>query len=185
MLTEATWLVYFALRYPRKPVGSGKAERSPRSLDVLSSSLFAVGVTSAIFHGTLQQGPQFCDDLSMLALAAALLHPLYTYRRSPGAARIVTGLIILSTSTASAIYVQSGKILYHVYIFSAMLTFIWPRTMYLMYRAPSRRSHKETQQLVRRFWKAVAILITAYIIWNIDLEMCFQLRELRGHRKQF
>lgn len=181
--TDGGRIVYLALRHPRKS-GGNNAGLASKSLDVLSSSLFAVGVTSAMFHGTLRQGPQFCDDLSMLALAAALLQPLYTHGRSPAAARLVTGVIILATSTASAIYVQSGKILYHVYIFSAMLTFIWPRTLHLLYRAPgpkgSGRSREERRRLGGRFWKAVALLITAYIIWNIDLEMCLQLRDLRS-----
>lgn len=37
----------------------------------------------------------------------------------------------------------------------------------------------EKNKLLRRFWKAAITLVVAFIIWNIDLQQCTQLREIR------
>ncbi|KAH8891657.1 alkaline phytoceramidase [Thozetella sp. PMI_491] len=163
--------VYYALRPPRRG-------QRPQRVDSMSIALFSIGVTSAGFHATLRQGPQFMDDLSMLVLAAFLLQYVYTHGQSPSAAGLVSAVIFVGTSIMSVVYVQSGNILLHFYTFAFMLTLIWPRTIYLIYSGS--RPKQDTTRLMRRFGKAVLVLVVAFVIWNIDLEKCLQLRALRN-----
>ncbi|GAB1310275.1 Alkaline ceramidase 3 [Madurella fahalii] len=158
---------YLAFRFP------GRA----RKHDSLSAALFFVGVTSTSYHATLRQGPQFSDDLSMLLLAACLLQRLYTHGQSRAVAAIVTAAIALGTGCMTVLYIRSANILVHLSTFTAMVHLIWPRTLYLIYAGP--RPELEKSKLIRRFWKAAALLVGAFVIWNIDLEMCLELRAIR------
>lgn len=113
----------------------------------------------------------------MLLLAACLLRTLYTHGQTRAVASLVTAAIALGTGCMTILYVRSGNILVHMLTFSAMVHLIWPRTLYLIY-AGSRPEPGKTK-LIRRFRKAVALLIGAFVIWNIDLEKCLELRAIR------
>ncbi|KAK6068748.1 alkaline ceramidase family protein [Seiridium cupressi] len=170
--------VYFALKYPgHSGSHSGKGTWAPGRLDSLSIALLLVGVTSTAFHATLLQAPQLTDDLSMLLLAGTLLQKVYCHGRPRHIALLVSASIWLPTSIAALIYVRSGNILIHVYIFAALVALIGSRLLYLIYC--QRRSEQETTMLGLRFWKGVAFLALAYTVWNIDLEICSQLRTVR------
>lgn len=143
----------------------------------MSWSLVLVGITSLIYHATLLQSCQYSDDLSMFLLTGALLQALYTTNQTASVSRVISIVITLSIVGISALYVQSGSIIFHSTAFGTFLTFIWPRTLYLIYQ--SKRPQAEVSQLIRRFWRAVVFLAVAFIIWNIDLEYCFPIRRLR------
>lgn len=136
----------------------------------MSLSLFLVGVGSFVFHATLRQFLQYCDDLSMFALAASLIERLYSINQDSSTRRLVSILTWSSTVAVSIFYVVNGNLLVHTYSFAAMLTFIWPRTLYLM---------KTNGQ--RIIWaRAVVLLVIAFVLWNIDLRKCFELRKMRN-----
>lgn len=140
-------------------------------------SLFLVGVGSLLFHATLLQTCQYSDDLSMFLLAAALLQALYTFNQTNTLSHVISTVIALSIGGISVLYVQSGSLLFHSTAFATFLTFIWPRTLYLVYQ--TNRPQREVSRLIRRFWRAVAVLLVGFIIWNVDLEYCFPLRNMR------
>ncbi|KAK7754989.1 hypothetical protein SLS62_003073 [Diatrype stigma] len=99
--------------------------------------------------------------------AAALLQPLYARGRStPATTGLTTGLIALATSAA---YVPSGRTLHY-------------QRGGGVEGAAERREAEQRQRkrLLRQFRKVVALLIAAYAICNVDLEMCLQLRALRS-----
>ncbi|KAF3764594.1 hypothetical protein M406DRAFT_278149 [Cryphonectria parasitica EP155] len=170
--------VYYALGCSIVHAGS---RHSPRRFDNLSVALCLVGLTSAAYHGTLRQGAQFSDDLSMLLLCGCLLQKLYSHGQGPRAASLVTAVVVVATSGMSAYYVRSGEIVIHMNTFGAMVSLIWPRTLYLIYSSSpgGTRSPGQTAELVRRFWTAVAFLLLAYVLWHIDLERCLELRRIR------
>lgn len=113
----------------------------------------------------------------MLLLAACLLRTLYTHGQTRGVASLVTAVITLGTGYMAILYVRSANILVHMLTFSAMVHLIWPRTLYLIYVGS--RPEPEKSKLIRRFRKAVALLVGAFVIWNIDLEKCLELRAIR------
>lgn len=143
----------------------------------MAASLFLVGVTSFLFHATLRQMAQFSDDLSMLFLAAALIQRLYCANQPRSRVGLITSVIYAITCGASAFYVQSGNILVHTSLFAAMLTFVWPRTLYLisLHAGPA----EDKARLFGKFKRACAYLAIAFLVWNIDLEACQELRRLR------
>ena len=157
--------VYLAFYYPKRRHGQ---------LDLMSASLVIVGIASFLFHATLRLPAQFSDDISMLFLAGALLRTLYCAKQSPAHFTLITTSIYATVSVMSALYIQSGNLLVHVAMFVGMLMLIWPRTLYLI-------AHRQDNQgmLARKFGMAVAYLALAFLVWNIDLRMCEELRSLR------
>ncbi|KAI8196649.1 Alkaline ceramidase YDC1 [Colletotrichum sp. SAR 10_70] len=174
-LSNATY-IYFALKYPR--ANSKASVPWYRTLDIQSVGLLLVGIFSGVFHGTMHQETQLLDDLSMLILAGSLVQPLYVYRQSSLVGAAVIALLWGSIGTMAVIYVRSGDIFIHVMTFTALLTFVWPRTLYLVYWT-GLYSKEEKKVFMRYFWKAVFALIFGFTLWHIDLEYCAELRAAR------
>lgn len=168
--------VYFALKYPR--ANSKASVPWYRTLDIQSVGLLLVGIFSGVFHGTMHQETQLLDDLSMLILAGSLVQPLYVYRQSSLVGAAVIALLWGGIGTMAVIYVRSGDIFIHVMTFTALLTFVWPRTLYLVYWT-GLYSKAEKKVFMRYFWKAVFALIFGFTLWHIDLEYCAELRAAR------
>lgn len=139
--------------------------------------MILVGVTSTVFHGTLLLNAQLADELSMLVLATAMLHRLYTVGRSPLVRKTVIVVLLSITAGLAVGYVQSGNVMYHVTIFGAQLTCIWPRTLYLMLSV--KRAEGRRAKHLRQFAKAVIALAVGYALWHVDLEFCEPLRSWR------
>ncbi len=144
----------------------------------MSISLVVLGFNSMLFHGTLRQGCQFADELAMFLLAGALLQPLLVVGQTPFVSTLITAIISLSLVVSSFMYIRSAEILFHSFIFVTMLAIIGPRTLILIYGRG--RSAEETGRLIRMFWKSIATLVIAYTAWNVDLEKCLELRQLRS-----
>jgi len=111
----------------------------------------------------------------MLFLAGALLQALYCTGKPPARIRLITITIFSTVSIMSAFYIQSRSLLVHLSMFVGMLQLIWPRTIYII---TCREPHERRKYFVR-FWRAVGYLALAFAVWNIDLEMCQELRNLR------
>lgn len=164
---------YLAYRLPQ----SSKHPHS-RLQDPLSLALFLVGIASTAYHATLRQGLQFADDLSMLFLGACLLHAVYSHRKSTAASRSIAMCLAIGTLGVSIAYIRSGNIMHHFLAFSAMVHLLWPRTVYLI--SYTGRPESERRVFMRKFWKSAGLLVSAFVIWNIDLEWCLRLRDTRG-----
>ena len=172
-LTSCGYKVYMALCYPGR---RGQRSGLFPNLDLMSLSMILVGITSSVFHGTLLLNAQLADELSMLVLATAILHRLYIVGLNPLIGKLFTVLLLSSTLCLATAYIKSGDVMYHVTIFGAQLTCIWPRTLYLIFSLE--RTERRARHL-RQFAKAVIALVVGYALWQIDLEFCEALRSVR------
>ncbi|KAL9944978.1 hypothetical protein D7B24_001405 [Verticillium nonalfalfae] len=166
--------IYYAFRYAKS---ANPATPWYQKIDFMAFSLVCVGVTSAMFHGTMRQVPQLMDDLSMLLLAGALLQPIYALNQTPFRRVLVALTLIFGIGTVSVIYARSGRIVIHMWTFITLLTFIWPRTLYLVRKTGYSGAQKRV--LMRSFARAGWALLAGYALWNVDLELCLGLRALR------
>lgn len=166
--------VWFALRYPKKQ----RSNATPGfALDLMSVSLVVLGINSFIFHATLRHTTQYCDEISMFLLGSALIQGVFTINQSPRVRNIMTAAILGIMTVLSAIYIQTGNILHHVWSFNAMMGLVGLRTMFLIFTGG--RPREEKARLLGLFGKAVAVLVVAYTLWQIDLEKCIELRWIR------
>jgi dihydroceramidase len=115
----------------------------------------------------------------MLYLAGALIQRLYCSKLPSATAMLANAAVFAAVSGLSVYYVQSGNLLLHTSIFAGELTLIWPRTLYLIY-CGRERSVVERSRLLRRFRIAVAYLVLGFVLWNIDINYCMELRDLRS-----
>lgn len=151
----------------------------PKS-DFMSISLLVLGISSFLFHASLQQVFQFADELSMLGLAWAILQGVLIVRGSSSHARLINTSLAIIFPLFSAFYVWTGKIIYHATVFIAIVVLITVRGCYLVFWLEPRFPKAKLDDWRARGAKALAVLVLGYVLWNIDLEMCEQLRALRA-----
>lgn len=151
---------------------------SPK-LDFMSISLLVLGICSFLFHASLRQTLQFADELGMLLLAWALLQGILTRPRPTTQDRVIDISLAIIFPLFSAFYVWTGKIIYHASVFFAICVLITIRGIHLFYwRKPEFPEAKRKDWIIRGR-KAFASLVIAYVLWNIDLEFCAELRAVR------
>jgi dihydroceramidase len=151
---------------------------APRS-DFMSISLLVLGIASFLFHASLRHSLQFADELAMLGLTWSLLQGTLTVRQSPANARLITITLASVFPLCSAVYVWTGKIIYHVAIFAAMLTLIIIQGHYLFHWMKPEFSAAKRYRWRSKGRKALFILFIGYILWYVDLEYCAELRNFR------
>lgn len=147
-------------------------------MDALAFSLLLVGIFSLVYHATLHKETQFLDEMSMFFLGTALLQPLYTKGFNPSAQKAITTTLVSLVVGVSAVYYQKKDILIHLVAFALMENLIWPRLLYLIYY--HERPAADRSRLVKQFWAAVGLMVLAIVVWLIDLELCYPLRDIRG-----
>ncbi|KAG6292318.1 hypothetical protein E4U46_000295 [Claviceps purpurea] len=168
--------VYYALRFMYGPGSRGLL--SPR-WDAMSLSLIVLGIGSFLFHATLRQTLEFADEFSMLGMTWSMLQASVPIRTSPVTYRAVsTGLAICYVSF-TAFYLSSPKIIYHVIAFVISLLVLIARSQYVCRWVQPVFAPAQRLDWIARIWKAMGLGVLAYVIWNIDLEYCAQLRALR------
>lgn len=145
----------------------------------MSTSLFVLGVGSFFYHASLRQGLQFVDDLSMLVLAWSMLQATLTFRQPPARTRLITVGLAVVVPLFSICYVWSPNVLYHTAAFLSMIAILTFRTIYLFHRLQPAFPPAKSQDWGVRTWKAIIISLVGYVLWNIDLEYCAELREFR------
>ncbi|KAK3374117.1 ceramidase [Lasiosphaeria ovina] len=170
--------VYFALRYMYGPGSRGLL--SPR-WDFMSASLLVLGGASFLFHATLRHYMQFADELSMLGVTWSVLQGTMPVRHSPTNARLISAGLALFNPLFSAFYVWTGEIIYHYTAFGAMIVLITLRGIYLFYYLEPAFPEAKRRSWRFRGWRALFAFVFGYVLWNIDLEFCAELRELREH----
>ncbi|KAI0425564.1 ceramidase [Xylaria sp. FL1042] len=168
--------VFFALQYMYGPGSRGVL--SPK-LDFMSVSLFVLGIASFLFHASLRQNLQFGDELAMLGLVWSILQGLLTIRRSSVYDRFVNISLATIFPVFAVFYVWTGKIIYHVTGFAIAIAFIILRGVYLFYWREPGFPESKVAEWRARGRVALVLMGVAYILWNIDLEFCAQLRRLR------
>ena len=151
---------------------------SPRA-DFMSVSLLLLGIASFIFHATLKQSTQFADEMGMLLLSWSLLQSIMIVPSSPRYNRYLKMALGVVFPSFGAFYIWTGKIIYHVSAFALILVLITIRGHYLfLWRRPAFPEDKNREWRYRGRMVLVYLLV-GYALWNIDLEFCAQLRELR------
>ncbi|KAK2594965.1 alkaline ceramidase ydc1 [Conoideocrella luteorostrata] len=168
--------VYLALRYMYGPGSRGMF--APK-LDFMSISLLGLGIGSFSFHASLRQTLEFADEFSMLGLTWSLLQATLTTRQSATKSFIIsTGLALCFTSFA-IFYLRSPSIIYQVIAFVIGLLVVILRTQYLYHWAQPAFPKAKSRDWNIRTWKAISVCLVGYVLWNIDLEYCAQLRTIR------
>lgn len=163
----------------RSMYGPGSRGLFSPKLDFMSISLFVLGINSFLFHASLRQTMEFADELGMLGLTWSMLHATLVVRQSPGRARLISiGLAIFFLSF-SAFYVHSGKIIYQVIAFGTGIALVLLRSQQLFHLARPAFPTAKSRDWNIRTWQSIGLLLFGYLIWNIDLEFCAQLRAIR------
>ncbi|KAI0156470.1 ceramidase [Xylariaceae sp. FL1272] len=168
--------VFFALQYMYGPGSRGIFR--PK-IDFMSVALFVLGIASFLFHASLRHAMQFGDELAMLGLVWTILQGLLTVRRSSGYDKFITLSLATVFPLFGVFYVWTGKIIYHYVGFSLAVYSIVLRGIYLFYwRKPGFPAAQVAQWRIRGRI-ALILMIVAFVLWNIDLELCAELRKLR------
>ncbi|KAH8664620.1 ceramidase [Xylariales sp. PMI_506] len=168
--------VYYALRYM---YGSGSRGLFSPKWDFMSISLLVLGICSFLFHASLRHAMQFADEFAMLGLVWSLLQGLLTGRGPTAYDRLVKVSFAIVFPVFSVFYAWTGKIIYHYIVFAFALVLITVRGHYLfLWRKPGFPESK-CAGWRSRGRKALALLVVGYILWNIDLEYCPELRRLK------
>ncbi|KAI0476931.1 ceramidase [Xylaria cf. heliscus] len=170
--------VFFALQYM---YGHGSRGFFGPKFDFMSISLLVLGIASFLFHASLRQNLQFGDELAMLGLVWSMLQGLLTVRHSSAYDKFINISLAIVFPLFALFYIWTGKIIYHVIEFSIALGLIILRCVYLFYwRKPGFPATKVAEWRIRGRI-ALVLMGVAYILWNIDLEFCAELREIREH----
>ncbi|KAK3304726.1 ceramidase [Chaetomium strumarium] len=176
-------LTNVAYVYPALRSMYGRGSRgvfAPR-WDFMSVSLLVLGIGSFLFHASLRLTLEFVDELSMVLLTWSMLQALLTTRQPPFRARLISvGLAVVHIAFA-AFYIRSAQIIHQVYAFWTALASISLRTTYLFYGLQPALPEAKTGAWKVRIWQSVGVCILGYLIWNVDLEYCAELRALRQH----
>ncbi|KAK5084072.1 hypothetical protein LTR70_008054 [Exophiala xenobiotica] len=183
--------IYYAL-YP--PLLSLRARKDVSS-QVLSTSmiwdvhviaLMSIGITSAMFHASLQSFPQFLDESSMYFLVAGFAFDLLTtsYSMIPGKHTIIhhhrtviASGILLTVLTTSTISLWTGDLLIHTFTFAAAIIICGIRMGGLI-----RKHGKEARsKLYWHLFTADMTLNAGLALWLIDCSptYCAYLRQFR------
>jgi dihydroceramidase len=147
-------------------------------VDFMSMSLLMLGIGSFLFHATLRQALEFVDELSMLGLTWSMLQAVLTAQQSTATARLISIALAAFHIPFLAFYVWSAQIIYQVVAFLGTIALIGFRTHYLLYQ-PGMSKEKSRDWTVRAL-RAVFISVFGYILWNIDIKFCQELRDIRG-----
>ena len=154
--------------------------------DVHTIALMSIGITSAMFHASLQSFPQFLDESSMYFLVAAFAFDLLTTSYSTLAGKSVVTThhralaataILLVICTTSIITLKTGDLIIHSITFGCALVACGIRMGQLI-----RKHNKDSRS--RLYWHlfiADMTLNVGFALWLIDCSptYCAYLRNFR------
>jgi len=183
--------IYFAIYPPKLSLWSSKNASSqgrstPMVWDVHTIALMSIGITSAMFHASLQSFPQFLDESSMYFLVAAFAFDLLTTSYSTLAGKSVVTThhralaataILLVICTTSIITLKTGDLIIHSITFGCALVACGIRMGQLI-----RKHNKDSRS--RLYWHlfiADMTLNVGFALWLIDCSptYCAYLRNFR------
>ncbi|PBP19980.1 hypothetical protein BUE80_DR009213 [Diplocarpon rosae] len=167
-LTNLTYL-YYALHGIKN--NANRQDAVLRNLPYLG--IAGVGLGSAVFHATMKNYTQWCDDLSMLAAVATVYHRVSTFDKSLSAT-VISGCIITVLMAAFSVWhCVADEITMHSVLFAIMIILVGERTRSIISaRVEDPAVAKEVKKLAT--WGA-GIFLSGFIIWNIDNVICASL----------
>ncbi|CZT10101.1 related to YPC1-Alkaline Ceramidase [Rhynchosporium agropyri] len=167
-LTNITYLLY-AFHGIRN--NANRKDAVLRNLPYLG--IAAVGFGSAIFHTTMKNYTQWCDDLSMLVAVASVVHRVYTFDKSLKTT-VISGTVFTVVMTAFSIWhCITDELIMHNVIFAFMIVAVGQKTRSIISsRVENPAVAKEVRKLAT--WGGV-IFVSGFGIWNIDNALCSSL----------
>jgi dihydroceramidase len=168
--------VYLALRYM---CGAESRSILPSRWDFMSITLLSLGIGSFLFHASLRQTLEFADEPSMLGLTWSMLRATLIARQRPSTSRSISVSLTLVFAAFSVFYVKLAKIIYQVIAFASGIALVTLRSQYLFHRLQLPFPKDRSRDWNIRTWQAIGACLFGYLLWNIDLEYCGELRKLR------
>lgn len=159
--------------------GPGSRGLLKPNVDFMSVTLLLLGIGSFLFHASLRQTLEFADELSMMGLIWSMLQATLTVRQSPAMSKIISVVLAVIFLSFTAFYLNSPLIIYQVIAFLAGLGVVVLRTLYLLHLVQPALPKAKSRAWSKRALTALGICIIGYGIWNIDLEFCQKLRDIR------
>ena len=167
--------------YARKSSSRSSSSLLPTNIDFMSVALLILGIGSFLFHASLRQTLEFVDELSMLILNWAMLNTMMQIRQPDRQRRIIYSLVLATVYISfSVFYVYSALIIYQVIAFLTGIGITMLRTQYLFSWVQPAFPAEQSKAWNRRSWQAVGISSLGYLLWNIDLEFCKELRDMKA-----
>ncbi|KAK0619103.1 ceramidase [Immersiella caudata] len=174
-LTNLAYII-FALRVMYGPGSRGILR--PK-LDFMSISLFGLGIGSFLFHASLRHTLEYVDELSMLVLTWSMLHSVLVTGQRPSRIRSISVGLTAFYLPLLVYYVYSENIIYQVVGFTGSIVIIGLRTNYIV-RVAKAFPRAKAHELTSRSRQAVFVGLFGYLLWNIELKYCTELRDLRA-----
>jgi len=168
--------VYYALRFM---YGPGSRGILAPNLDFMSIALLALGVGSFLFHASLRHALEYVDELSMLGLTWSMLQASMTARQPPSKSRAITAGLAIFHIAFCFFYVWSASILSQVVVFVGSIIAVGMRAHYLFHWVKPGFPSEKRRNWAKRTRRAALIAFIGYIIWNVDLQYCAELRAIR------
>ncbi|CAL3967690.1 hypothetical protein PZA11_003926 [Diplocarpon coronariae] len=167
-LTNLTYL-YYALHGIKN--NANRKDAVLRNLPYLG--IAGVGLGSAVFHATMKNYTQWCDDLSMLVAVATVYHRVSTFDKSLSTT-VISGFVITAVIAAFSVWhCVTDEITMHSVLFAIMIILVGGKTRSIITaRVEDPAVAKEVKNLAA--WGA-GIFVSGFIIWNIDNAICSSL----------
>ncbi|KHN96838.1 Ceramidase [Metarhizium album ARSEF 1941] len=178
LVNSLTNLAYVHLAL-RSMYGPGNGGLFAPNADFMSVSLLGLGLGSFLFHASLRQTLEFADEFSMLGLTWAMLQATLTTRQSPTRSHVISTVLAVFFTSFAVFYLRSPSIIYQVIAFVGCLLLVIVANQYLLHWSWPALPQAKRRDWNRRTWRAVFISALGYVLWNIDLEYCAALRNIR------
>ncbi|KAG9250668.1 putative alkaline dihydroceramidase Ydc1 [Emericellopsis atlantica] len=127
-----------------------------------------LGIGSFLFHASLRQTLEYADELAMIGIIWSVLQATLSIRQSTSKVRAISVTLTAVVLGFSVFYVWSANILYHVLAFS-----------YLFWWTEPGFPREKARDWNKRTWPSLGACLVGYVLWNIDLECCTMLRNVR------
>jgi len=167
-LTNVTYLYY---AYHGIKQNANRKDAILRNLPYLG--IAGVGFGSGIYHATLKNYTQWCDELSMLIATAFVLHRVFTFDKSL-TLTITSGLIAASLMSVFVTWhCWMDEVVMHDVLFGLMIAIVGIKTRSIISTRVSSPSIRA--EVTKLATYGAIIFVSGFAIWNIDNVFCSQL----------
>ena len=122
---------------------------------------------------------EFADELSMIGIIWSMLQATLSIRQSTSKVRAISVTLAAVILGFSVFYVWSANILYQFIAFSIGIAAVTFRAQYLFWWAQPEFPREKARDWNKRTWQSLRTCLLGYVLWNIDLEFCTMLRNVK------
>lgn len=138
--------------------------------------LFAVGLGSAAFHGTLLYEAQLMDELPMVWAVSFLIFSTMPMSMTKTARNKVITVLTVYAVGVSLIYMYNRSVMFHEVMYTCGVIVVAYESMLALRRHPT-----HSKQMKSLLYVSFAGYLGATAIWVVDNTCCEQLRLLRAY----